>query len=439
MNEQQITSKLNDLPIEELSFSSRFVIRDKHQISGYAFVVGFFQMILGGMNTLEYWAGQIYMLTGHAISTQALQGKLQFRHKKFAELLLKVVLRGQVMSDKLLKSSSQLLTPFNRVFLEDSTCVKLPDCLFEFFPGTVNQTGASSSARIQLRMDLKSGDYTHLELQSYRDNDQKFSSHILAILQSGDLVLRDMGYWALWVFKRIIQSKAFFLSRYYYGTYLYDPLSREQINLFKKLRSLRRAGGTVLDIDVIVGKKEQVPMRLVAIKVPQAIEQKRKRKMRKDKLAKRSADYLEMLGWSIYVTNVEAKVWTPLQILEVYGYRWRIEIIFKCWKSKFDLVKLFNNKQSLTPARAFITFYLLLCWLTLFFVKWYNFFLYQVYKAKAKILSIFKFADFVRTYALDLERAKDPNQFIEYLARYCAQNKRKSKSSLELIYMLKFT
>ena len=439
MNKEQITSKLQELPIEELSFSSRFVIRNRHLISGFAFIAGFFNMLVQGVNTVENWAGQIYLLTGHAVSAQALQGKLQFRHKKFASLILGVVLRKQILEDKLVKLSSQLLTPFGRVFLEDSTCVTLPKSLFDFFPGTVNQTGASSSARIQLRLELKSGDYSYIDLQSYRDNDQKFSSHIFSVLRAGDLVIRDLGYWALWVFNGIIQRKAFFLSRYFYGTNVYDPQTGKQFDLFGKLRSLRRQGQSVLDIHLLVGKKDQVPMRLVAIKVPPPIEQKRKRKMRKDKLAKRSDDYLEMLAWSIYVTNVEDQIWTPDQILEVYGYRWRIEIIFKCWKSKFDLAKLFDKKQTLCPARVYITFYLLLAWLTLFFVRWYNFFLYHVFQAKGKILSLFKFADFMKTHALKLEASQDPMEFIIYLARYCSQNKRKNKSSLELIYMLKLS
>lgn len=437
MNKEQITSKLDELPIEELSFSSRFVIRDKYLISGFAFVAGFFQMLLQGVNTVENWAGQICRLTGHSVSAQALQGKLQFRHKEFARLLLGVVLRKQLLETKLVKLSSQLLASFDRVFLEDSTCVTLPKFLFDFFPGTVNQTGASSSARIQLRLELKSGDYNYIDLQSYRDNDQKFSSHIFSILRVGDLVIRDLGYWALWVFRGIIQKEAFFLSRYFYGTNVYEPQTGKQFDLFEELRSLRRQGQSILDIELLAGKQEQVPIRLVAIKVPPAIEQKRKREMRKDKLAKRSEDYLEMLAWSIYVTNVDVQVWSPEQILEVYGYRWRIEIIFKCWKSKFDLAKLFDEKKTCCPGRAYITFYLLLAWLTLFFAPWYNFFLYHVYLAKGKILSLFKFADFVKAHDQELQASQKPLEFIPYLARYCSQNKRKTKSSLELIYMLK--
>ena len=127
-----------------------------------------------------------------------------------------------------------------------------------------------------------------------------------------------------------------------------------------------------------------------------------------------------------------------MQILEVYGYRWRIEIIFKCWKSKFNFAHLFN-KKSMSPPRAFITFYLLLVWLTLFFVKWHLFFLYHVYQIKGKILSLFKFADFVKQHFNKLYDWANPLEEIEHLARYCSQTKRKTKSTMELLYMLNFT
>jgi transposase len=88
------------------------------------------------------------------------------------------------------------------------------------------------------------------------------------------------------------------------------------------------------------------------------------------------------------MTNVPAETWEPRQLLEAYGCRWHVEIIFKCWKSKFDFARLFDKKQSMTPARVVISFYLLLIWLTLFFARWYNFFLIAIYQTKGKIVSL---------------------------------------------------
>ena len=405
--------------------------------------MGFFQMILEGFNTVEKWAAAIGKISGNLISAQSLQGKLQFRHQQLAEALLKHVLRHQIMQRKVEPSPKGLFQAFVRVFLEDSTCVKLPASLAAFFPGNFNHAGPGATARIQLRLELLSGQYTHLELQSYRDNDQKFAGHIVKLLQAGDLVIRDLGYGVLGVFRLIMAQMAFFLSRFRYGTKVYDPDTGQEIDLLKRLRSMRHKGGSVLDINVLLGKEEQLPVRLVALQVPPQVAQARRRKAEKDrnKKANHSEDYMEMLGWSVFVTNVSAEEWTPGEMLEVYGYRWHIEIIFIPIgigrKSKFNFANLFDKKQSMTPARVVISFYLLLIWLTLFFARWYHDLLTLVFEKKKKWVSPLKFADFVKEHFEQLCDAENLDEFVEFVARYCCYSKRKGKPNLtEKIYLL---
>lgn len=439
MNYKRISAKLSELPIEELSFSTNFQIRPDGKIKGYDFVLGFFLMILEGFNTVEKWAAAIGKISGNLISAQSVQGKLQFRHQQLAEELLKYVLRHQLMQRKTGHQTKGLLRSFGRVFLEDSTCVKLAAVLAAFFPGNFNHAGPGATARIQLCLELLSGEYTHLELQSYRDNDQKFAYHIVKLLRAGDLVIRDLGYAVLGAFRLIMEQGAFFLSRFRYGTCVYDPKTGQEIDLRKKLRGLRNEGGSVLDIQVLMGKGEQLPMRLVAILAPPQVAQAKRRKAEKDRNKKtnHSQEYMEMLGWSIFVTNVGAEVWSPKQMMEVYGYRWHIEIIFKCWKSKFDFAKLFDKKQSMTPARAVISFYLLLIWLTLFYARWYHELLLLVFEQKKKWVSPLKFADFVKEHFEQLCSAKNLDEFVEFVARYCCYGKRKGKPNMiEKIYLL---
>lgn len=435
MIDRQITKKLEEFSIEKLAIDTEFIKRSSYKIDGLAFIVAFFKMLNSSTNTLESWAGQISRITGFMISVQSLQGKLQFRHVKFSEMLLSKVLSRQVM-DARQQISSKLLSTFKRVFVEDSTCVKLPKNLVDLFPGSVNQNGkARDTARIQCRMELKSGECEHVTLQSYRDNDQKFSSNILNSLEERDLVLRDMGYWSLKVFRKIIKKGAFILSRFTYHTHILDMKSGKKIELSKLLRSYRRKGVNVLDMNVLVGEKEQLEMRLIAIKAPQKVEQQRKREMRKDKLEKRSKDYLELMGWTIFVTNIPKETLKPKELLEVYGFRWRIEIIFKCWKSKIGLTRLFD-KHSMTAGRVYITFYLFLVWIILFFVKRYNFFLFNVFKQTGKIVSLFKFANYLAENMTRILSENDLEKEINYLARYCSQTKRTKKSSVEKMYIL---
>jgi hypothetical protein len=161
MNLQRISAKLSGLPIEELSFSTSFQIRPDGKITGHDFVLGFFQMIPQGFNSVEKWAAAIGKISGSPISAQSLQAKLQFRHQQLAEALLKYVLRHQLMQRKVGPSPKGLLQAFRRVFLDDSTRVKLPASLSAFFPGNFNHSGPGATARAQLRLELLGGEYTH--------------------------------------------------------------------------------------------------------------------------------------------------------------------------------------------------------------------------------------------------------------------------------------
>jgi IS4 transposase len=46
-----------------------------------------------------------------------------------------------------------------------------------------------------------------------------------------------------------------------------------------------------------------------------------------------------MLAWNIFVTSVPDSIWSSETVGRVYRVRWRIEIIFKSWKSYFHLTK----------------------------------------------------------------------------------------------------
>ena len=131
-----------------------------------------------------------------------------------------------------------------------------------------------------------------------------------------------------------------------------------------------KKGATLLDVSVCMGKKEQFTGRLIALPVASQIANERRRKakeaMKSDKRKKHSPDYLYLLGWDLFFTNVDSKTWTPNQAFEAYQVRWRIEICFKSWKSALRLKALFEHKQSLTSERVYITIYLALLWMVLF-------------------------------------------------------------------------
>lgn len=442
INSERISGKLNEFPIDEISFLTCFQIRQEGKISGLNFLIGFFMMICKGYSSLDNWAFQISRLIGQSVTAQAIQGKLQFRHQKFAELLLARVLKHQVENSQAIHIPVAVFKGFSKIYLEDSSTIGLPKSLFSFFPGSKNQNGSSATARIQLRIELLSGTYSHVAIGSFRDNDQKFAYDIIDQLSPGDLVIRDMGYSVLGAFRKIEEKRAFFLSRKQFNSKVFDPKTGAEIDLLKKLKCLRRKGQKVLDTQVLIGTQEQLTVRLVAIKVPQQVEQTRKRKakLNRHKKSNHSRAYFESLGWTIMITNVSPQDWNPSDLIIAYRCRWHIEIIFKCWKSKLSFEKMFKQKQSLTPARVVICICFLLIWLTLFFVRYFNYFLKEVYLKTQKWLSPLKFIDFVKDHFVELAEQENLSYFTDVIARFYAYDNRKIKPNMmEMMYVLKVT
>ena len=129
--------------------------------------------------------------------------------------------------------------------VQDSTTVKLSEKLANVFPGGANQHGETPGVlRIQAIYDLLKQQWVDFGLSSYRRNDQKASPDILPHVQKGDLILRDLGYFAIAVLQQIGLRDAYFLSRYYFHTALFD-IHGQKFDLLKQLRekgSLRSLG-----------------------------------------------------------------------------------------------------------------------------------------------------------------------------------------------------
>lgn len=432
INISQISKKLSTYAISEKAREEKFILRSGGKIEAINFIQSFFIMIQNGSNTLKSWAETLSFMNEvkTTISDVAINHKLQFRHIDFFIKLLGDIMHEQITKSTAKSLTTSLLESFNRVFLEDSTCLNLPRNLSDFFKGAYSSSkkGDAATARIQFRTELKQGTATHIELQSYRDNDQKYSPKILEQLQANDLVIRDLGYWSLKVFRKIIDLGAYVLTRYLPNTHLFESNEEaKQINLIELVRKAKRAGKSIIDKQVLVGKKDKLPFRLIMLKVPEkvAAERRRKAKNNRNKRINYTKEYMELLGWSIYITNVDESIWQPEDVLKVYGYRWRIENIFKCWKMHFNFQKLFSGKRTLGPARVIITIYLLLIWILLFFNRLYIYFERVIFERKKEPISLMKFAGFIKKWFPLFCDTSSLEKYIDMVHYYCKYDKRK--------------
>jgi hypothetical protein len=219
------------------------------------------------------------------------------------------------------------------VLLHDSTVETLPDHLAKIFPGSRNQRKGFAALKIQFITDLLSAQVLHLSLSGFTRNEKSAAPDILEVAQPGDLIIRDLGYFVLRAFQWIIEVGAFFVSRYRSDVNLYDPRTGRALNLAAELGRC-----PCFDRQVWLGS-QKLPVRLVALPVPEAVANERRRKARqnRDQRCHPNAQRLFLLGWNLLITNVPKSLWPAQVIAAVYRLRWRIEMIFKAWKSHLGL------------------------------------------------------------------------------------------------------
>jgi hypothetical protein len=242
-----------------------------------------------------------------------------------------------------------LFAAFGRVHIVDSTGFGLPESLAADFPGA-GGSGSKAGAKIQRVWDYKSQTFEHFALLPWNVPDNKYVDTVVALAQPHALFLFDLGYFKLAAFAQIAAAYAYFLRRFNHQTTLREVIgSRTQpLDLPQCLRQESRA---LLEKAVLLGTREQVAARLIAVRMPEAIVNERRRQARA--VAKKrgytpSQAHLTLLGWNLFVTNVPDTVWPPQMVGRAYAFRWQVELVFKAWKSGLHLATLTSTAKHST-------------------------------------------------------------------------------------------
>ena len=351
-NLQHIRSQLTRLDSQHLARRCGFLKRTPRKIPLTAFLLGLVALSAEVALTLERIAAVIGLAADLSYSKQALHKRLNASVERFLAQVA-TALFGQLAGDTRVKG---WLQPFRRVLLHDSTVEELPDHLANLFPGSGNQRNRKqASLKIQIIADLLRGTLLHCSLSGFTRNDQTASPDILGVARPGDLILRDLGYFTRTVLAALQARGASFLSRFQHRMLVYD-LQGRQLDLVRELKTHGR-----LDRDLLVGAVEQFRVRLVALPVPEALANERRRKARanQDGPYPPTRERLQLLGWNIFLTNVSRTLWPPQAVACLYRLRWRIEMIFKAWKSHLGLRQF--NAHSAGLLRLSVMIKLLFC------------------------------------------------------------------------------
>jgi hypothetical protein len=257
------------------------------------------------------------------------------------------VLKETVSKDFIHVSDLKNLSGFNRILIEDSTKAELHEKLSPHFTGT-GGTASKSAVKIDYIFDYLSEEFVAIDFFSGNTPDQSLANRIIPILEKDDLVLRDLGYYVLEQLKEIEQKNAYYISRLKIDVLVYE--SREATQSLDLAKFLERCMFNGLaDVEVYIGK-EKHPVRLVAcLMSEQALNKKRRDANRSSKRRGRqmSKKKLSLMRFCIFITNVPSEMLSSEAIMATYRARWRIELIFKQWKSCLNLhiFKGFNKER----------------------------------------------------------------------------------------------
>ena len=410
--------------ITKIGKLSGFVQRKSKKISAYHFVLGFIISCCKGNSTFSEWALQIGLLSGKSVSKQGVFDRLHIGATVFAKQLLEQVLLQQ--SGKNFVSS--LFEGFGKVLLQDSTTLRLPQVLSKLFPGNHSRGEQKAVARIQSIFDIKAMRFINFSLGAFTQNDQSASGGILALVKKGDLVIRDLGYFSLAVFEKLLKAKVHFLSRLRYGVTISDRHGK--LILLKDL--LKQKAG--VDRWVYIGSEKRVRVRLVMIPVPpqQAADKIRKAKQDRDARLNHSKEYYQWLKFNVYITTVDKEVWTAQQVYKAYSVRWQIEIIFKSWKTGFNLQHILHEGCT-NEHRVRVTIFLMLLFICLFMKKIYVRYKTIVEKRAGKTISLLKLSLYINNNLKEIIALPD-KILKEIIVLHCCYDKRSDRINMTDLY-----
>jgi hypothetical protein len=354
INNDKAIAKVDKSLCSAIAKETGFIVRER-KFNPYDFLLALGKLVTEKSPTFRDIAILLSnMVEGdEIISKQAVADKFNATTIVFLKRVLNSIL-SKVSNT--LNVCKELGKKFHRILVEDSTINRLPDALHDAISGIGSINKSISSIRIQATVDLLSESFVSFETSPSTSNDQKASPNILDLIKEGDLSIRDRGYLNFKVLKQIAEQNAFFISRISPNTVFYNPENKkEKINLLDVLSK-----NQATDIPILLGNIK-LPVRLVAIPVSEEISNKRKRVMKSGSKNNPSKDNLKLLEWSIFITNIPTEMLDYKAIMELYGLRWRIEIIFKAWKSHLSFTKF---HEQITPIQVECYIYARLIWIT---------------------------------------------------------------------------
>jgi hypothetical protein len=421
------TVLFTEADLRQLARDLKFTRRTPRKIDILNLFASLCAECLQGSPSCNDLAAQIQTQSGQTPSRQAVSLRLNQAFENILQRLLEKVIRektsggGQAADGPL-----PVFRHYRRVLVQDSTIIQLPGHLFEDFSGVANAHGSVCNARIQATYNLLDHGLLAVSIDPYSKNDLAAAPELS--LQPGDLSLRDRGYLLADEIQRHRAAGADCLYRHRTGTTYLDPQTGRPVDLLALLKNQGR-----LDQEMWLNNAARTRIRLVTAPVDAETANRRRQKAKKETHGHQpSPAVLALMDWTIFITTIPAPLASFKDILAIYGLRWRIEIIFKAWKShlKFPLLHRVSKLQLTILLKArllIITACTNLAYGPLERVLWQN------YDRRLSLLKFMRFlaaspARIIRTFQSLTLSDHENRTWHETLSRYCCYDKRKRQN-----------
>jgi len=265
---------------------------------------------------------------GLDISNQGLEQRFTATAAVFVRRVLEAMVRQVVLTNC---NPFPVLHSFNGVYIRDSSVIALPNELQEIWRGVGGTSGETAALKLQVSLDYQTGQVHGPVLQAGRAHDQT-SPFQTESLPAGALHLGDLGYFNL---DRLTKDQAqgvFWITRLKLGTKVYDR-DEQCLELTSWLSS---TPASLVDVQVSLGEKHRLPCRLIAVRVPQEVADRRRQSLKESARKKQrpvSVQQLKLAEWTVVVTNVPEERFSAHEVLTLLRIRWQVELLFKLWKS----------------------------------------------------------------------------------------------------------
>lgn len=201
---------------------------------------------------------------------------------------------------------------------------------------TVNRPGThGTDFRLHLGLNLDRLWIDHVEITDSSGGETLKRFEFTA----GDLVIADRGYGHAAQLVEVASANAIFLVRINWQNIPLETPDGERFDIVQALRTLPEAEAG--DFPVAVRRGDTlVACRMVALrKSESAAEAARQKCLRENGKKGRSLDprTLETAGFTFVLTNAPSHILPTAEALELYRFRWQVELVFKRLKSLLDL------------------------------------------------------------------------------------------------------